>query len=170
MSIRKGILAILLMTTLLCLLLPTPATADYLGTWTVIAITGALILIFGIYKVMEWDNYFDINPGDIFVNVRSNSLPVATLNPVQATQAHLGQNMEFDLDWLLTERIEGKPWVGTGITIEFMPGPGGFSKDEIRYGHNFTFGYREGQWDHKLFMLYFPDEEFRMNVDMVYRF
>ena len=171
-SIWKGFAAVLLITTVLCMLLPSPAFAglDEGVMIGVLAVVAVFVLIFGIYKVWEWDDYFGINPGDVYLKMRSGLLPFDTLANTQDAHALLNRSMEYDIDWLLTDRSNGSVWAGAGFTIQLMPDCMEFIENDIRYGQNIMLGYGEDAWDSKLLMLYFNDGEFQTNVNITYRF
>ena len=171
MSIRKGFLAMLLMVTLLFLLLPSEAVADWdAGTLVVVAVIGMLILLVGIYKVMEWDGYYNVGVGDIFMDIQSNQLASDTYGFTQDFQPDLNGRIDYNFDYLLTEREEGVPWVAGGFTFGGPVYSFESNFDNLDYGWNLLFGFREDQTDCKWRVLYFQEGGFRTNAEINFRF
>lgn len=172
MSIRKGFLVMLLMVTLLFLLLPSEAMAggDAMSWLAFAFIAGILILVLGIYKVMEWDRYYDVGVGDIFMDIQSNQLAPHTFGFMQDLQPDLNGRIDYNFDYLLTERSDGVPWVAGGLTLGGPVHSFESNFDNLDYGWNLLFGFREDQTDCKWRVLYFQEGGFRTNAEINFRF
>jgi hypothetical protein len=170
MGIRSGFLAVILMVTMLFLLLPSPAVADT-GLGTILLILAVAFIV--LFAQGEFDfngnGYFSVSPGDIFVDIQG-LIPNFAFSGSEDFQSFSQDNIHYNIDWLLTERHEGRAWVGAGFTVDTGPGLGDLALDEFNYGTNVLFGYMEGPWHHKGFITFFPDGEFQANGEIAFRF
>lgn len=177
MSMKKGFLALFLMVTLLCLLLPSPVFADDTGEGILLILLG-IILIGGVVFAVAaaagggfWDNTFDTDLGEMIIDVQGTSIQPSGFSPVQTLSPYRGIPVEYNIDWLLTERREGHLWAAAGITFESFPGLPLFDIDGSSSGKNLMFGYSDGPWHQKWLFTYFPeDDNIKANVEIFYEF
>ena len=174
MKIWKGFLAVFLMCTMMFLLLPSPVMAE--DTWEGVGlIVLGILLLGGLYMYIAvglsgWDNTFNFGLGDMILDVQDDTNLLEEFSPLQNLSALSGERIDYNIDWLLTERTEDRVWVGAGLTINKPPGFTGFNLAENDYGCNLLIGYSQDSWDQKWLVTYLPDGEIKATVEVNYWF
>ena len=125
-------------------------------------------VVFIIWAISEAAS-FSGDAGDVVFNPHGVSNSPITGNSLSQPPIS-SDTIDYDIDWLLTDRREGRIWVASGITLKFPQTFSGYSFDYAGIGGNIKMGYRSGSWDYNIYFSSFTTDEAKAIAWITYRY
>ena len=128
-------------------------------------VVGVVLIIWGLYEISS----FSGNAGDMVFNLHGFSTSSIGGNNL-STPPISSDAINYDIDWLLTDRREGRIWVASGITLKFPDTFSGYSVDYAGIGGNIKMGYRSDLWDYNIYFSSFTADDQKAMAWITYRY
>ena len=162
----RNLVIMLLITALLFLLFPGAAFADS-GTTVLVVIlvlVGAWILLDKAGYGDQWDSYISLSG--------ASPMMLMKLNP--ASPGYIGNDINFNYDWLLTDKRQNRVWTGAGMTLNYKgldaDATSLSASDEMRFGGNLMMGFSSEDYDFEMILFTFDDGETTGKLEFKYSF
>jgi hypothetical protein len=168
----RRFIGLILLVALLAVILPSSANGQFEffteeSYWGMIII-GALIVVGIIWLI--WEAFDDNGPkdaGEMFIGF--NSLTEQLGLAPQSFQYGALEPVDFSLNWLITDKKDGRLWVSAGIDLSADMDMTGLEFDETAYGGNILLGYESDPLDFQIRFLRTSEDELRATLLMEFK-